>query len=300
MDLWQLNIFYKVIELKSFSKAGKKIHLSQPTISSHIKSLEDHFGCRLIDRLSKEAVPTKAGKLLYNYARRLLSLFEETENALAEFQGKIKGSLIIGGSTIPGGYILPRIVGTFSEHYPDVFISLSISDTEKIINDTLSYELELSIVGAKIKNKNILQEKILEDEMRLIIPADHKWSKKKRINLKMLLEEPFIIRERGSGTLKSIQNSLADKGRSIEDLKIIAEMGSTEAITQGIKSKVGVSILSAIAVEEELKLGTLKALDIEGINLKRSFYLTRHKYRSVSPLCLEFINFLKKEMLNSK
>jgi DNA-binding transcriptional LysR family regulator len=136
--------------------------------------------------------------------------------------------------------------------------------------------------------------------MRLIIPADHKWSKKKRINLKMLLEEPFIIRQRGSGTLKSIRNSLVDKGSSIEDLKIIAEMGSTEAIIQGIKSKVGVSILSAIAVEEELKLGTLKALDIEGINLKRSFYLTRHKYRSVSPLCLKFINFLKKEMLNSK
>lgn len=293
MDLWQLNIFCKVIELKSFSGAGKRIHLSQPTISSHIKALEDHFGCRLIDRLPKEALPTKAGQLLYNHARRILSLFEETETALAEFQGKMKGRLAIGGSTIPGGYILPKIVGAFSGHYPDVSISLSIGDTEKIINDTLSHDLELGIVGAKTENKNIIQETLIEDEMRLIIPADHEWSKKKCIDLKTLFKEPFIIRERGSGTLKSIKNSLVDKGFSIEDLKIIAEMGSTEAISQGIKSNVGVSILSTIAVEEELKCGSLKALDIEGISLKRSFYLTRHKYRNASPLCIEFISFLK-------
>ncbi len=92
MDLWQLNVFCKVVELKSFSKAGKTILLSQPTVSSHIKDLEDHFGCRLIDRLSKEAVPTKAGKLLYTYARRLIALRDETETALAEFQGIIKAN----------------------------------------------------------------------------------------------------------------------------------------------------------------------------------------------------------------
>ena len=95
MDLWQLNIFCKVVELEGFSKAGKAVHLSQPTISSHIKDLEDHFECRLIDRLGKKAAPTKAGELLYNYARRLIALRDETENAMAEFHGKIKGRLVI-------------------------------------------------------------------------------------------------------------------------------------------------------------------------------------------------------------
>jgi DNA-binding transcriptional LysR family regulator len=102
MDLWQLNIFCRVIELKSFSRAGNAVHLSQPTISSHIKDLEDHFDCRLIDRLSKEAIPTKAGELLYSYAKRMLALRDETETALAEYNGKIRGRLVIGGSTIPG------------------------------------------------------------------------------------------------------------------------------------------------------------------------------------------------------
>ncbi len=294
MDLWQLNIFCKVVELKGFSKAAKAVHLSQPTISSHIKDLENHFECQLIDRLDKKAVPTKAGELLYNYACKLISLRDETETAMAEFQGKIKGRLFIGGSTIPGGYILPRLMGAFTKDYPEVTISLSIGDTDQIIQDILSGVLELGIVGAKTSDKKILQEKLIEDEMRLIVSADHKWSRKKSMNLTMVFQEPFIIRERGSGTLKSIQLSLLDKGYSSEDLNIIAEMGSTEAVIQGIKSKVGISILSTIAVAEELQAGTLKALTIKELNLKRSFYITRHRHRSASPLSKAFMEFLKK------
>jgi len=298
MDLWQLNVFCKVVELKSFSKAGKTILLSQPTVSSHIKDLEDHFGCRLIDRLSKEAVPTKAGKLLYTYARRLIALRDETETALAEFQGIIKGRLIIGGSTIPGGYILPQIIGVFTKDYPEAKISLIIGDTEKIINDTLSGTLELGIVGAKTADKSIIQEKLIEDEMCLVVPAEHRWARKKRITLKQLFKEPFIAREHGSGTLKSIKHSLTRKDYSLDDLNIISEMGSTEAVKQGIKNNVGVSILSRIAVAEAVQTGSLIALSVEGLDLKRSFYLTRHKYRSAAPLCRAFIKFLTKKLVN--
>lgn len=294
MDLWQLNIFCKVVELKSFSKAGNTIHLSQPTVSSHIKDLEDHFGCRLIDRLSKEAVPTKAGELLYDYARKLLSLRDETETALAEFHGKIKGHLLIGGSTIPGVYILPRAVGNFINTYPDVTVSVIIGDTEKIIQDTLSGVLELGVVGAESGDKRLSQEKLIEDDMCLIVPANHKWAKKKSVSLDMLIKEPFILRERGSGTLKSVQNSLSRSGYSIADFRVAAEMGSTEAVIQGIKNKVGVSVLSTIAVSDELQTGALKALSVESLDLRRCFYLTRSEYRSLSPLCRAFISFLKK------
>ncbi len=294
MDLWQLNIFCKVVELKSFSKAADAIHLSQPTISSHIKDLENHFGCRLIDRLSKEAIPTKAGELLYDYARRLLALRDETETALAEFHGKIKGHLVIGGSTIPGVYILPRAVGDFMNNYPDVTISIIIGDTEKIIQDTLSGVLELGVVGAGTGDKRVSQEKLIEDEMRVIVPESHRWAKRKSITADMLIREPFIIRERGSGTLKSIQNSLSRSGYSIADLRVVAEMGSTEAVIQGIKNKVGVSCLSCIAVSDELQTGTLKALTVESLDLRRCFYLTLSAYRSLSPLCRAFISFLRK------
>ncbi len=293
MDLWQLHIFCKVFELKSFSKAGDAIHLSQPTVSSHIKDLEEHFGCRLIDRLTKEVMPTKAGELLYTYAREMLALRDETEIALAEFQGKVKGHLLIGGSTIPGVHILPEIVGNFMKAYPDVTISLAIGDTEKIISDTLSCALELGIVGAKTGDKRIFQEKLVQDQMKLVVPAAHKWARKDHIPLKALLKEPFIIRERGSGTLESIRHTLNRSGHSIEDLNVTSEMGSTQAVIQGIKHGMGISILSIIAVSEELKAGTLKSLAIEGVDLRRSFYLTRHKYRTASPLCQIFMKFLK-------
>ena len=295
MDLWQLNIFCKVVELKGFSKAGNAIHLSQPTISSHIKDLENHFECQLLDRLGKKAVPTKAGELLYHYARKLIALRDETEAAMAEFHGKIKGRLVIGGSTIPGGYILPKCIGAFTTVYPEVTISLIIGDTDQIIQDVLSGSSEFGIVGAKTSNKNIYQEKLIEDEMRLIVTSDHKWAKEKQITPDLIFKEPFIVRERGSGTLKSIKLSLKEKGYYSENLNIIAELGSTEAVIQGIKSKVGISILSTIAVAEELKAGTLRALSIKKLNLKRSFYLITHKQRSPSPLCNAFINFLKKE-----
>jgi DNA-binding transcriptional LysR family regulator len=299
MDLWQLNIFCKVVELKGFSKAGNVIHLSQPTISSHIKDLENHFACQLIDRLGKKAVPTKAGELLYQYARKLIALRDEAEAAMAEFHGKIKGRLVIGGSTIPGGYILPKCIGAFTTIYPEVTISLIIGDTDQIIQDVLSGSQEFGIVGAKTSNKYIYQQKLIADEMRLIVTAGHKWAKKKHISPDLMFKEPFIVRERGSGTLKSIKLSLKEKGYASENLNIVAEMGSTEAVIQGIKSNVGISILSTIAVAEELKAGTLKALTIKELNLKRNFYLITHKLRSPSPICKAFIDFLEKEFANA-
>ena len=297
MDLWQLKIFCKVVELKSFSKAGKTVHLSQPTVSSHIRDLEEHFGCRLIDRLSKEAVATKAGELLYSYARKILAFSDEAETAMAEFNGKIKGRLIIGGSTIPGAYLLPRIIGAFTGQYPEATISLIVEDTEKIIAGVLSGNLEMGVVGAKSGAREIFQEKLIEDELCLIVPKNHPWASKKTIPLNLLFSEPFIVREKGSGTLASIQLSLASKGYTIEDLKIAAELGSTEAVRQGIKNRVGVSILSTLAVSEDLKNESLSAITVKGLQLKRSFYLTRLKDRSLSPLCRKFIESLVKELV---
>ena len=199
MDLWQLQIFVKVVELKSFSRAAEAVHLSQPTVSSHIKDIEKHFGCRLIDRLTREAAPTKAGELLYQYAKQLIALREATENAMAEFQGMVKGRLEIGGSTIPGTYYLPRIVGMFVNRFPQVRISLAIGDTERMIEDTKTGKIELSVVGAKSKDPQVVQQKLIQDEMRLILPRNHPWATREDIHLSQLLKVPFIVREQGSG-----------------------------------------------------------------------------------------------------
>ena len=300
MDLWRLKIFCKVVENKSFSKAADAINLSQPTISSHIKDLETHFNCRLIDRLEKKAIPSKAGELLYSYAVRLLALYEDTETAMSEFHGKVKGRLVIGGSTIPGGYILPEIMAKFMNEYPDVRVSLMIGDTKKIVNDIMAGALQLGIVGAKVNDKRIVQKKLISEEMQVIIPNDHKWSGKKHVLIGSLIKEPFIRREDGSGTLMALRNSLSDKGLSMKDLNIKAEMGSTESVIKGIKSNIGVSVLSPIAVSEELKTGTLKALNVKGLDLERKFYMTRYRNKSESPLSRAFRLFTEQSFPVSK
>ncbi len=296
MDLWQLHIFCRVVECKSFSKAAEAVHLSQPTVSSHIKDLEAHFKCSLIDRLSKEAAPTAAGRLLYGYARRMLALREEAETALAQHQGKMQGHLIIGGSTIPGGYLLPRAIGKFKLRYPQIRPALIIADTQRIIAGIGDGTIEVGVVGAESRDKSILQERLIEDQMLLIVPAHHPWSGLKTVLLEQLLREPFIVREHGSGTLKSIQERLRQKGRTVEELNIVAEMGSTEAVRQGIRDGIGVSILSTLAVSEDLQSGALKALSVEGLSLTRSLYITRHRQRSLSPLAAAFVEFLKKHL----
>ncbi len=298
MDLWQLYIFCKVVDLKSFSRAGRAVHLSQPTVSSHIKDLEDHFDCRLIDRLAKEALPTKAGRLLYRYAKRMTSLRDETESAMAAFKGKVKGSLELGGSTIPGAFVLPAIIGAFTARFPEVNISLTIADTRQIIEAILCGDLELGVVGAVSSDAGIFQTHLVEDEMCLVVPAEHRWSGRQRITTQQLFTEPFIIREHGSGTLKSIQASFSEEGLNISDLKVVARIGSTEAIRQAIKNRMGVSILSAIAVSDDVAAGNFKTLTIDGLNLKRAFYLTHHRHRSLSPLCKAFIDFINSTLPN--
>jgi DNA-binding transcriptional LysR family regulator len=296
MDLWQLHIFCKVIETKSFSKAGDAVRLSQPTVSSHIKDLEAYFDTRLVDRLTRTVLPTKAGALLYDYARRLLALRDKAESAMAEFNGKMKGNLAIGGSTIPGGYLLPKIIGRFAQCYPDVHVSLMVADTMDIIRKTLDGHIEFSVVGAKSREKQLRQEPVVNDEMSLVVPPNHKWARRRSVDLRSVLEEPFIIREIGSGTLLAIQHQMQQKGYSLDHLHIVAEMGSTEAVRQAIKSGAGISILSSLAVDDDVRGGLLHTLKIHGLELKRKFYLTTHKQRGLSPLSQAFIDFLKKEI----
>lgn len=268
--------------------------MSQPTVSSHIRDLEDHFGCRLIDRLTREAVPTKAGELLYQYAQRLLALREETETALSEFHGKIKGRLNIGGSTIPGGYLLPEIIANFKKQYPDVNIALKIGHSAKIIQTTVNGKVELGVVGARSTHPDITQQQLFEDELFVVVPINHRWATLKKIAPKKLLAEPFIVREAGSGTRKSMRTSFDAIDLNLDGFNVVAEMGSNQSVINGIKNGLGISILSGIAVTAEAAQKNLALLTIDGLRLKRSFYLSMRRKRTLSPLAGIFVEFLKK------
>jgi len=293
-DLRQLEIFCKVVELQSFSKAADAVFLAQASVSERIANLEKSIGTRLLDRLGRKIVPTKAGELLYKHAILLLDMKRTARLEIEGFLGLKRGEIHIGGSTIPGEYILPKNIELFYKKYPFASVMLTIADTREIETLVLEGDLELGIIGSKSSLENLLHYDLWEDELVLAIPARHKWSKKKMVTLEELSEEPFILRESGSGTLRIIEKYLKASGfKGTDSLKTVACLGTSTAVKEGIKSGLGVSILSFRALETEIKVGILKTIKIKGLPpMTRSFYLIRDKRRTASPLCQAMIEFL--------
>ncbi len=294
LDLRKLQVFALVLEQRSFSKAAELSNLTQPTVSGHVKALEDFFGVTLLDRHTREVVPTPAGLLLHRYAKRIIRLVEEAEREMALFKGGRKGRLLIGGSTIPGQYILPRILGRFKEAYPEIQVSVKISDTDEIAHLVAEGDLELGIVGAKVLESNLSYEPCYEDEIILVVPRDLGIGSGS-IKPEEVRKIPLVVRERGSGTWLTAKRALKEIGCPLDKLHIVAELGSTEAVRQAVKSGLGGAFLSRRAVAEDLASGVLKEVLVEGLCIKRHFYLIVPERRTLSPTAQIFINFFKSQ-----
>lgn len=292
MDLKQLEIFAKIVELKSFSKAADGVYLTQPTVSGHIQTLEEELGIKLLDRLGREVVPTKAGKLLYDYAKRMVALRDDARQALDQFMGKMRGEVIVGGSTIPGEYLLPAIIGRFRNKYPEVTVVLKIGDTAEIINKVLDGDCEVGVVGSKVDDKRLEYNEFLKDELILISSPEYPLPKKGAITAKELGSIPFVTRERGSGSRMTIEKRLLEMDIDPSCINVVGEMGSTEAVKQAVKAGLGVSFVSSMAVTEELRYKTLKAVPFKGKRFLRSFYIVSHHGRSMSTIGQAFLEFL--------
>ena len=292
MDLHRLEVFCKVVELKSFTKAADAVFLSQPTVSEHIRGLEDIVNERLIDRLGREVQPTRAGKILYKYAKKLLKLRDEALQEIESFKGNLSGHLYIGASTIPGTYILPKIVGTFKEKYPTIQTTLRIGGSRIVADQVMQGDVELGVIGARWNDPSLDWDKISSDELVLAVYPNHPFARKKQIQLDDLEKEHFLFRERNSGTQKVMVQLLEEHGFSTDRLSVVGEMGSTEAVRQAIKAEIGIAILSKRAVEEDVEAGKLKLVSIKNVSMKRPFYCVRRKKRKLSPLCAVFYEYL--------
>lgn len=299
-NLRQLEIFQQVVEQKSFSKAAGKVFLAQASVSERISNLENMVGVRLLDRLGRQVVPTRAGEILYKHAILLLEMKRTAVLEMQEFLGLKKGEIFMGASTIPGEYILPSIIGDFYQAFPHVRITMEVSDSGEIESRVLDGKYELGVIGAKSTRDNIMSQELWKDELLLVVSGGHKWAKRKSIDLDELKDEPFILREQGSGTQKILDRYLNDSGLSgIGHFNRVARLGTSTAIKEGIKAGLGISILSSRAVGTEIKDGLLRAIKIKKMNLTRSFYLIRDKRKIASPLCHAMMKFLRESLKKS-
>lgn len=289
----ELEIFCKVVELESFSKAAEAVSLVQASVSERIAALEKKIGIRLLDRLGRKVIPTAAGELLHKHATLLLEMKETAQLEIERFTGLKQGEISMGGSTIPGEYILPDLIGRFNKKFPHLSVKLTIADSSEIENRVLEGQLEIGVTGSKSSHANLLCQKLWEDELVLAVPFRHPWARRKSVSLQELHKTPFILREDGSGTLKILEAYLRESGEDgTSSFEVSARFGSSTAIKEGIKSGLGLSILSARAIDTEVKAGLLKALKVKGLTMSRNFFLIRNKLRIASPACQAMLEFL--------
>ena len=295
MELNQLKAFCAVVEKRSFSRAGEVVFLSQPTVSLQISSLEQELGTQLLDRRAREITVTKTGETLYQYAKRILRLINEAEQAIEQLKGLMKGTLTLGASTIPGEYLLPSLLAEFKGLHPAIDIDLQISDTQGVITKVLAHEAEIGFVGTRDKSDKLVFKSLATDKLVLIASADSTWLHQDSLSVEQLRGIPFILRESGSGTRITVKQKLLEKGITEEELNVVMRLGSTAAVKRAVESSLGVSFVSEKAIKNEIRLGTIKTIPVKDLELDREFFIVYSGKKSHSPAAQALLQFLQEK-----
>lgn len=294
MDIHHLRVFVSVFRNRSFSKASVELYLSQPTISDHIKSLEEELNCRLFDRLGRTIIPTKEAEVLYGLSVEIIEKTHAIKEVLGHLKKELTGELIIGASTIPGTYLMPSIMAVFKKTHPSVTFQIVVSDSKGIIEKVLRHELFLGIVGSKLSNANLIYAPFMDDE--LIAVSSLRFIKNNTLTLKELLTLPLILREEGSGTRREIEKIIENRGIPSDSINIAGIFSSADAVKQSVKEGLGVSIVSRLSVKDELQHKLLKEIKVGDINMKRYFYIITHKKRTLPPAYEMFLEYIRTNM----
>lgn len=282
-----LKIFVAIYRARSFTKAAKDLNTSQPTVSEHLQNLETSLGVKLFDRLGRTILPTAEAEFLYPRAQAILDDLEKLREDLSASVETVSGPLVIGASTIPGTYLLPRLAAEFKEQFPKTSFDIRINDTQTIAGAVADHELYAGVIGAKTESKKLAFQEIAGDELILAAAADNPVPP--QIDFQQLQALPYITREPGSGTRKSTEVFLKEKGLLHNRLTISATLGSSVAVKEAIKSNLGVSIISRLAIQDELEAGRIRQIELEGIKFKRTFYLVTARGRTIPTKYQRFI-----------
>jgi len=291
MDMRRLGTFCAVFEQGSFSRAGDILHMSQPTISSHIACLEKELGAVLFDRLSRKILPTQAGETLYTHAQDMMNARRKAEAEISMITNRVAGRLLLGGSTIPAYYILPQLMGRFYDKYPQVHLSLEVGDSTSIIEAVLSGDLEIGVVGARDDSTRLTYYEVARDELVLVAGMSTIQTSHMVHNL-TLPDWPWIVRERGSGTRKAMAASLEKMHIPWQELNIKACVSTTQAVLSCIKSGLGVSMVSSLAAKDPLQRKEIVELPDQIYPAPRCFYAIVNSNREQYPATKAFLSHM--------
>ena len=296
MDTRQLAAFCAVVERRSFSQAAEQLGVTQPAVSLQIRSLEKRLGLQLVDRSGRRVEPTEAGRRLYRSAQRMLALEEQLLAELGEdAEGELSGRLEIGASTGPGGTVLPVALAEFQQLNPGVHVALSVSDTQRVIEQVARREVELGVVGAVRRQRGVVFEPFFRDEVVLAVPSGHRFANR-AVSLDELKEEPLVLMQEGAGVRQVIEDELREVGVRLRDLDVRLELGLQESARSAVMSGYGITFISRSAIEADLAAGTVAVAQVEGLEPSREISLVRSAGRAETRVGHAFVEFARSRL----
>jgi DNA-binding transcriptional LysR family regulator len=290
MNLNHLAVFHAVAQAGGMTLGAERLDISQPAVSKQVRELERALGVSLFDRIGRRVRLSQAGETLADYARRLFALAREAEEAMADVRAVRCGRLVIGASTTIGTYLLPGVVAEFWRRHPGVELRVEIENTEQVHRRLAGHELDLGLTEGFVEDEDLDAEVFHQDELVMIAAPGHRLAGQPRVALSAVREEPFILREPGSGTRAVEERALA---RLKLPVRGVMALGSTEAIKRVVAEGMGLAIVSRLAVHAECAGGTLTVLPVAGLRIARPLHLVRRKGRRDGPALQAFCALLR-------
>jgi DNA-binding transcriptional LysR family regulator len=296
METRQLAAFCAVVERRSFSQAAERLRLTQPAVSLQVRALEKRLGTQLFDRSGRRVEPTEAGWRLYRGAQRLLALEEQiVSDVAATAEGELEGQLVIGASTGPAAVVLPVLLCEFQREHPRTRVALTVSDTQTVIEQVATRELELGIVGASRRHRGVRFEPFFSDQVILACPPGHSIAGR-TVALDDLRDETLILMQEGAGVRQILEDALRKRPVRLRDLNVRLELGLQESVRRAVEAGYGVTFVSRAAIESNLAAGTLAEARVEGLELTREISLATAVGRARSRVAGAFVEFSRERL----
>jgi DNA-binding transcriptional LysR family regulator len=290
MNLNLLKAFVEVVQTGSFKEAARRLSVSQPAITQRIQSLEDYLKTKLISKGSEGIHLTCHGKTLYDRSLGILALWDELQEEI--WGTKVAGKLVVGASTIPSEYILPRILKAYRNKYPEIRLQLKISGTKEVIKWLQDRTLDVAITGEPQVMEDIHFFPISDDTMKIIVPIE--WKEQRRVfSLAELMKMDWVMREPESDTRRTFESHLMSNGYSLEKLNVSSHFESTEAVIAAVEAGLGISVVSSLAAERGEKLGRIRILEIPDFVIQRKFYCSYRVDQHNQSVLSTFLRFME-------
>lgn len=289
--LRQFRVFEAVASHLSFTQAAKELHLSQPAVSMQVKQMEEQVGLPLFEQIGRQIYLTEAGQEIFHYSRAIRQLLDEAEEVIDELKGSHRGRLTISVAST-ANYFVPTLLGIFHERFPEVTVSLDVTNRETLLQQLEENEVDMVVMGQPPKGSDLEAGAFMENPLVIIAPPDHPLAKEKNIPMSRMEDEVFLTRERGSGTRSAIERFFEQHG---VHLTTGMEIASNEAIKQSVQAGLGLGLLSRDTLDMELALNKLVILDVEDFPIVRYWYVMHRKGKRLSPIAQAFKQFLLDE-----